>query len=262
MKIRFASVLASALFVGSLGPVMAADMSVKAPPLPVVAAYNWTGCYVGLEGGGSWGRDRAISNGANNGVLNGTLGALKAEGDISGGIAGGTIGCNYQVNRWVFGIEGDYSWSGQRGSSRLQSPPFVPTFGEDVSQSYIATIRGRVGWAYTPAFMVYGTAGAAFADLRIHEFDSTAAVGSAAFIGATETHQYAGWTVGAGAEWGFAPNWSAKVEYLYMDLGRQDFFANTVTGCCTFQSTRLTDNVVRAGINYRFNLARPVVAKY
>ncbi len=258
-KIALAAV---ALSLVSAGAASAADMAVKAPPPPVVAPYSWTGCYVGVEGGGSWGRNRSISNGTNNGTANGTLGSLKSEGDFSGGIVGGTVGCNYQVNQWVFGIEGDYSWSGAQGSSNLVFPPFVAAFREDVSQNYIATIRGRLGWAFRPALMVYGTAGAAFADLRIHEFNPTAALGSAANIGAAETHQYAGWTAGVGIEWGFAPNWSAKFEYLYMDLGHQDFFATTVTSCCTFQNTRLTDNVVRAGINYRFNWAGPVVAKY
>ena len=262
MRTGFGWALASAMLLGSIGSAYAADMAMKARPLPVVAPYSWTGCYIGVEGGGSWGRDRSISNGTNNGVANGTLGALKAESDISGGLAGGTVGCNYQVNQWVFGIEGDYSWSGATGSSNLVSPPFVPTFREDVSQNYIATIRGRLGWAFAPAFMVYGTAGAAFADLRIHEFDPTAAAGTAANIGAAETHQYTGWTAGVGFEWGFAPHWSAKFEYLYMDLGNQDFFRTTATGCCTSQNTRLTDNLVRAGINYRFNWGGPLVAKY
>lgn len=251
------------LLLAATGIASAADMAVKAlPPTPVVAAYSWTGCYVGIEGGGSWGRDRAISNGTNNGVVNGTGGALKTAGDLSGGLVGGTVGCNYQWNQWVFGIEGDGSWSGKTGSSNLVSPPFVPTFREDVSQSYIATIRGRVGYAVIPTVLVYGTAGGAFADLRIHEFDPTAAAGSAANIGATETHSFTGWTAGAGVEWGFAPNWSAKFEYLYMDLGSKGFFQTTATGCCTFQSTHLTDNIVRAGINYRFNWPKPVVARY
>jgi len=253
---------AASLLLAATGISFAADMAVKAPPpAPVVAAYNWTGCYVGVEGGGSWGRDRAISNGTNNGVANGTAGALKTAGDLSGGLVGGTIGCNYQRDRWVFGIEGDGSWSGKTGSSNLV-PPFVPAFREDVSQSYIATIRGRVGFTVTPTVLLYGTAGGAFADLRIHEFDPTAAVGSASNIGATETQSFAGWTAGAGVEWGFAPSWSAKFEYLYMDLGSKGFFQATATGCCTFQSTHLTDNIVRAGINYHFNWGRPVVAKY
>lgn len=85
---------------------------------------------------------------------------------MSGGLVGGTIGCNYQRDRWVFGIEGDGSWSGQTGSSNLVNPPFNPNFREDVSQSYIATIRGRVGYTITPTVLIYGTAGGAFADLK------------------------------------------------------------------------------------------------
>jgi outer membrane immunogenic protein len=264
MKTRFGWALASVPLVLTTltGAASAADMALKAPPAPVVVPYTWTGCYVGIEGGGSWGRSRSVSNGTSNGVDNGTAGALKTAGDISGGLVGGTLGCNYQWNRWVFGIEGDGSWSDQTGGSNLVTPPFNPNFREDVSQSYIATIRGRIGFTVTPTVLLYGTAGGAFADLKIHEFDPTAAAGTPNSIGATETQSFTGWTAGAGVEWGFAPSWSAKFEYLYMDLGSKGFFQNTATGCCTFQSTHLTDNIVRAGINYRFNWGRPVVAKY
>lgn len=233
--------------IGGLGAASAADMPVKykAPP-PVVAAYSWTGCYVGIEGGGSWGRARSTSNGTNNGVSNGTFGVAKTGTDISGGLIGGTVGCNYQLNQWVFGLEGDGSWSGEKGSSFLV-PPFNTAFRENISQSWIATIRGRVGFVVNNNILLYGTAGGAFADLTINEAN-TAPVAP----GATETHQYSGWTAGAGVEWGFAAHWSAKAEYLYMDLGRQGYFATTTTGCCTFQSTRLTDNVFRVGVNYKF----------
>jgi outer membrane immunogenic protein len=257
-KVLAAFAIVSVAFAGAAG---AADMAVKAPPAPVVAPYSWTGCYIGVEGGGSWGRARSTSNGTNNGVPNGTAGVVKVESDLSGGLIGGTLGCNYQVDRWVFGIEGDGSWSGETGSSFLIPPTFNNFFKEDISQSWMATIRGRIGYAVTPTVLLYGTAGGAFADLNIHEFNPSAVGGN--FIGATETHQFSGWTAGAGVEWGFAPHWSAKVEYLYMDLGRQNYFATTATGCCTFQSTHLTDNIVRAGINYRFNWGQPgVVAKY
>ena len=97
---------------------------------------------VGVEGGGSWGQARSVSNGTSNGVPNGTLGAWKTSTDISGGIGGGTLGCNYQVNKWVFGIEGDYSWSGERGSSNLV-PPFNTNFREEVSDNKSAALRRK-----------------------------------------------------------------------------------------------------------------------
>lgn len=247
MRSSIALALASAVSLGGLGAASAADMAVKykAPP-PVVAAYSWTGCYVGVEGGGSWGRARSTSNGTNNGVPNGSAGVTKTSADLSGGLVGGTVGCNYQINQWVFGVEGDGSWSGEKGSSFL-FPPFNTSFRESISQSWMATIRGRVGFVVNSNVLLYGTAGGAFADLTINEAN-TAPVAP----GATETHQYSGWTAGAGVEWGFAQHWSAKAEYLYMDLGRQGYFATTATGCCTFQSTRLTDNVFRVGVNYKF----------
>jgi outer membrane immunogenic protein len=251
---HFLGAIFGTLLVAPLSTAQAADMAVKAPRAP--APYSWTGCYVGAEAGGSSGRVRSVSNGTTNGVANGTLGDLKVASDISGPLVGGTLGCNYQVNQWVFGIEGDGSWSGQSGGSLLV-PPFNPTFKEDVSQNWIATIRGRAGFLVGNNVLVYGTGGGAFADLSIHEFDPTNVNG-----GAAETRQFTGWTAGAGVEWIFAPNWSAKVEYLYMDLGHKGFFANTANGCCTFQSTHLTDNIVRAGVNYHFNWAGPVVAKY
>jgi outer membrane immunogenic protein len=214
---------------------------------------------VGIEGGGDWGRARSVSNGTNNGVPNGTLGVLKAGTDISGGLVGGTVGCNYQVNQWVFGIEGDGSWAGHRGSSNLLLP-FNPAFQEDVSASWLATIRGRAGYVVNNTILFYATAGGAFADLKIHEFNPTGVGG--ALTGATQTNTYSGWTAGAGIEWGFAPNWSAKFEYLYVDFGSQNFFVTTATGCCTSQSTKLTDNIVRVGANYHFNWAAPFAAKY
>jgi outer membrane immunogenic protein len=264
MRRHLGGALASIALLGfcGIGGAAAADLAArpytKAPPA-AVAAYNWSGCYVGVEGGGDWGRTRSISNGTNNGVVTGSLGMEKTTTNISGGVIGGTIGCNYQVNQWVVGIEGDDSWVGHTGSSQL-IPNFNTAFREDVSGSWLATIRGRAGFVVNNTLLFYGTAGAAFADLKIHEFNPTGA--GNALVGATETNTYSGWTAGVGAEWGFAPNWSAKVEYLYVDLGRHDFFVTTATGCCTSQSTRFTDNLLRVGVSYRFNWAGPVVAKY
>jgi outer membrane immunogenic protein len=243
----------------SFGPAAAADMGApvyrKAPP--PVAVYNWTGCYIGVEGGGQWGNGRSLSLGLNNGVPTRIpAGTLHNDTDLRGGLIGGTVGCNYEVDRWVFGIEGDGSWSDASGTAPTP-PPFNPNFNEDLNVHWLATVRGRIGYAVRDNVLLYGTAGGAFADLRVREYDTRDAT---AF--AVETHTFSGWTAGVGLEWGFAPAWSAKFEYLYIDLGRQNYFQTTATGCCTYQSTRLIDNVVRAGINYRFNWGGPVVAKY
>jgi outer membrane immunogenic protein len=243
-------------------PALAADMApryAKAPPPAPVAMYNWSGCYIGVVGGGEWGRSRTISNGTNNGFLNGTSGDLKTATDLSGATIGGTLGCNYQADHWVFGIEGDASWSSRNGSSNLVSPPFVPTFREDINGNWLSTIRGRLGYAVGTggSVLLYGTAGGAFADMRIHEFDPIAGT-----PGATERNTFSGWTAGGGIEWGFAPAWSAKIEYLFADLGHHNFFQTTTTGCCTFQSSHFTDNVVRVGVNYHWNWTDPLMAKY
>ncbi len=227
----------------------------KAPP--PVAVYSWTGCYVGVEGGGDWGNGRSISLGTNNGrPTRIPAGTLHNNTDISGGLVGGTLGCNYQINQWVFGIEGDGSWADVSGTAPTP-PPFNPHFNETLRKNWLATIRGRVGYAINGNVLLYGTAGGAFAGLRIREYDTTDAT-----MSAVETLTFSGWTAGVGLEWGFAPSWSAKLEYLYVDLGKQNSFQFTTSGCCTYQSTRLIDNVVRAGVNYHFNWASPVVAKY
>ena len=186
--------------IGLSSAASAADLPARTyTKAPIMAPmYNWNGCYGGAVAGGEFGQSRTISNGTNNGGPNGTAGALKTSTDLSGGTLGGTIGCNYQVTNWVFGIEGDASWSSRSGSSNLIFPPFVPTFTEEISGNWFSTIRGRVGYTAAPggSVLLYGTAGGAFADMRIHEFNPT--TGN---TGATETHTFSGWTAGGGIEW-------------------------------------------------------------
>jgi outer membrane immunogenic protein len=252
-------VLAASFFVIGSASALAADLPArtytKAPPI-VQPVYNWTGCYIGIEGGGNWGHGRSVGDGLNNGVPTAApAGTLKASTDVSGGVVGGTIGCNYQVNNWVVGIEGDGSWFGSTGTSATLAP-FNSAFNESLSNNWLATVRGRAGFLARNDLLLFGTAGGAFTNLRINELDP--ATGN----GAIESHQLAGWTAGVGAEWYFAPSWSAKFEYLYVDFGNKNYFAFTPTGCCTLQTTHLTDNLVRVGVNYHFNWAGPVVAKY
>ena len=139
------------------------------------------------------------------------------------GFAGGIqAGYNWQSGSWVFGAEGDIQASGAEQT-------FAPW---KFSNPWFGTLRGRVGYALGNV-MFYGTGGLAFGELRATTF------------GLSESHTNAGWTAGVGAEMGFAPNWSAKVEYLYVDLANSNF---VITGA----SNGYRFGLIRAGVNYHF----------
>ena len=125
--------------------------------------------------------------------------------NTNGGLAGGTVGGNVQWGAAVLGIEGDWDWSNINGTSNI---PFGCVTGLRNQGQLASTVRGRAGWAIDRV-LLYGTGGAAFAPVQAgftvrYRFQSTTQVG---------------WTAGAGLEFAFAPNWTAKAEYLYADLG-------------------------------------------
>ncbi|PJG50979.1 porin family protein [Bradyrhizobium forestalis] len=140
----------------------------------------------------------------------------------SGFVGGVQAGYNFQNGPWVFGVEGDIQAAGADDT-------FAPW---KFSNPWFGTLRGRAGYAFSNV-LFYGTAGLAFGELRGQTF------------GWTESHTTAGWTIGAGAEVGLAPNWSAKLEYLYIDLSTSQF---AITGV----SNGYSASVVRAGVNYHF----------
>lgn len=140
----------------------------------------------------------------------------------SGFVGGVQAGYNFQNGPFVFGVEGDIQAAGADDT-------FAPW---KFSNPWFGTLRGRAGYAFSNV-LFYGTAGLAFGELRAQTF------------GWTESHTTAGWTIGAGAEVGLAPNWSAKLEYLYIDLSTAQF---GITGV----SNGYSASVVRAGVNYRF----------
>jgi outer membrane immunogenic protein len=140
----------------------------------------------------------------------------------SGFVGGAQAGYNWQTGPWVFGVEGDLQATGA-------SDTFAPW---KFSNPWFGTVRGRAGYAFSN-ILFYGTAGLAFGELQGQTF------------GLTESHTNAGWTVGLGAEFGFARNWSAKVEYLYVDLNDSNF---VITGA----QNGYRFGLVRAGVNYHF----------
>jgi outer membrane immunogenic protein len=222
--------LASAgLFVlaGSFGAADAADLSRPPPPpmyakAPVYApVYNWTGLYAGINGGYGWG----TSNWS----------ALPSNFNTNGGLAGGQIGYNWQFGQFVYGLEGDADWADLRGNSGIAG------CGLGVCQTksdYLATARGRLGYAID-RFLPYVTGGLAVGNIRT----------TSPLVGGTDTTN-AGWTVGGGVEFALAGPWTAKVEYLHVDLGNTS--CGTSCGFPAGNTVSLKEDIVRGGINYRF----------
>jgi outer membrane immunogenic protein len=217
--------------VTAMGTANAADiarrqaMPAKAPPY--VAPYSWTGFYIGINGGGGFGNSSWSNAFGSNGF------------NTSGGLVGGTLGYNYQMGAAVFGLEGDVDWSNIRGSTNAVGA--CPAGGCETRNDWLGTARGRIGYAFD-RFMPFVTGGAAFGDIKA----------SAPGLAGQNTTR-AGWTLGGGGEFAVAGPWSAKVEYLYVDLGK----ANCPAGNCAAAAAGSTDvnfhsNVVRGGINYRF----------
>jgi outer membrane immunogenic protein len=188
-------------------------MPTKAPVYAPI--YNWTGAYIGINGGGGWGRSDVSAPFASGGF------------NTSGGVVGGTLGYNWQMNQTVFGVEGDVDWSNIRGSSACGAG-----FSCETKNDWLATARGRIGYAFD-RFLPYVTGGLAVGDIK----SSVAGVGSS-------TNTKAGWTLGGGLEFALAGPWTAKVEYLYADLGR----GSSILG----SDTKFNTSLVRGGINYRF----------
>jgi outer membrane immunogenic protein len=150
------TVLASAADVGAPGN------KVSSPPV-VAPAFSWTGCHLGIQGGGAVGRSRPVAAagaGAYDGLpITGTL-------NTGGGLVGGTAGCDYQVNVLVFGVEDDLSWTNQKGSGP-DIPPFAVAATNQMSAQWLDTLRGRAGVALDRVF-VYGTGGVAWARTSVN----------------------------------------------------------------------------------------------
>ncbi|MDA9437555.1 hypothetical protein XH98_00190 [Bradyrhizobium sp. CCBAU 51745] len=265
---------ASLLTTHAMAADLAAKPYVKAPPI-VDPGYNWTGFYAGLNGGYSWGRSNATAD-IGGFFPAGSIATVKH--NVDGGLGGGQVGYNWQVDRkWVVGVEADIQGTGERGRSndtfgtiRIGSFGITQSSATSTDFPWFATFRGRGGFLVDPSLLLYATGGLAVGEVKfastptvtIQRFDgnsNTPIGGPISATGATvsESQTRVGWTLGAGLEKKFAPNWSAKLEYLYVDLGTKTYFSGTGNDI----DVRFRDHILRAGFNYQFT-AGPVVAKY
>jgi outer membrane immunogenic protein len=239
------------------------------PPLPPAPA--WTGSYVGVNFGYSWGHSRsdysAIS--ANNGFVPETTSDSV---NMNGVIGGGQVGYNYQFSpNYVAGIEADFQGSGERGSGNplVCMNPLACDFG-NINDNYteklewFGTVRGRLGVLATPNVLVYGTGGFAYGELHRNDnynysFTFFCSSGSTPNCTPQSNSMSAikpGWTAGAGMEMKLWGNWSGRVEYLYMQLaglGTSNFVLTSGNPSPIFLTTtshNFTDNILRVGLNY------------
>ncbi len=216
------------LSVLALSSAQAADIAPSRPyPMPkapvFVPFFTWTGFYIGAYAGYGFGSSEWTDTAT--GLTTGGF-------DVNGGLAGGTIGYNWQLGSTVLGAEADIGWSGVKGSTNTNCP-----LGCETRSTWSGTARARIGYAFD-RFLPYITGGGAFGDIRAE---------AGGFSGTTKT-QF-GWTAGAGFEYAFQHNWTAKIEYLYIDMGSVQCPA---ANCGSTIDTTLTLNVVRAGVNYKF----------
>jgi outer membrane immunogenic protein len=274
-------------------PAFAADMALKAPS---VAAYDWTGCYIGANAGWIGSQDHYAL--APSGSYLNPVGVLAPPNSIGGGdfasniaaltnsytrngsgaLIGEQTGCNKQAGQYVFGAEFDAQWTSLKSSVNTSyaafpdrgNPVFTNSAHTEQASSRLEgllTVRGRVGYAWD-RLLLYATGGLAVGEIKSQTTVTFAATGAltavydgAVHAGSTTTDR-AGWVVGGGAEYAFAPQWSVKAELLYIDFGTISSSSPLIAATAPFAvgtgygwSTKIRehDDVARVGVNYKLN---------
>jgi outer membrane immunogenic protein len=254
MKTFFAAATIAALGVSS---ALAADLPArtytKAPPI-MAPAYNWTGFYLGINGGGAWGRrDAAVDFTTGNFDLGPAFGRATR----SSGVVGVHAGYNFQVApSWLIGLEGDWDWTNLRRTSAAPltfgGVPFgVANVQLNDRTEWLASLRGRLGYV-AGDWLLYGTGGVAFAHNRYDGFVQINVPGVQNPYSFERTTT--GWVAGAGVEWKLAANWLLRAEYLHYGFKGETFgFTSTGFFGTAFISHGRNDiDVVRGGISYKF----------
>lgn len=212
----------------------------KAPAYVPAPIYNWTGFYIGGHIGGAF-------NGSDN--------LYGSDGRFAGGVQGGA---DYQfAPNWVLGIEAEYTWTARDTTNVLfAAPPAAVPFTVQGRSSDFGSVTGRLGYTWGPA-LLYAKGGLAFRgnNDNVNVFNTATGAPLAFAVSRKDT----GYTVGAGLEYLFTPNWSAKIEYQYYNFGTTDISVPAAGGVVSYRDDVHT---VKAGLNYRFNWGGPVVAKY
>lgn len=230
------SVLLLAAFASMLAaPAFAADVAPRVRPqgAPVYQAppqsFDWSGFYLGLNGGYALGRSSW-----NDPAAGGDSGRF----NTNGGLLGGQIGYNWQTGNTVIGLESDINWAKLSGSAANGGVCATNGGGEcRTEQSWFGTTRARLGYSFAN-IMPYVTGGLAYGNIKAVQPTGT------------QSDVKTGWTAGGGVEYGINRNWSAKAEYLHIDLGTATFMG-AASGTNTL-NVPITEDILRAGLNYRW----------
>jgi outer membrane immunogenic protein len=264
--IRSRCTASAAVFIGALfgiSAVSAADLPARPytkAPVYSPAPISWSGCYLGGNVGGAWTHFSAGEVGFA-GVPTPFVGYGSQDG--SNVVGGGQIGCDYQfASTWVIGIQGQANFGTINSSNAVAAFPGVTAL---FKVNNFETLTGRLGYTVTPSVLAYVKGGAAWA----RGYGAGQVTGG--FVGEYANFGMTGYTVGAGLEWMFAPGWSVFGEYSYLDFGTKnvDFPSTGIVpgfgaagALSDTNAIRLSMQTVLVGVNYKFNLASPVVAKY
>jgi outer membrane immunogenic protein len=240
----------------------AADLPRKtvAPVFAAEPVHSWTGFYVGVNAGYAWSADKNVNFAPGADPVGAVAGVLAAGQlprtlgiDAKGFMGGIQFGYNHQFagTAFVAGLEADFQYADVRGGASFTNP-LVPTFLQANSRlQYFGTVRGRLGFAVTPSFLLYATGGLAYGQVKYDGFGT----GPGVFVTTESSKTHFGWTLGVGGEYAFTRNVSMKLEYLYYDIGKSSGQSSPFQGgpfsTLAFERKN-TGHIARIGLNYRF----------
>jgi outer membrane immunogenic protein len=230
-------VTAGLVGLGIAGSVRAADMPQPAPPppAPVYAPppFTWTGFYVGGNFGGAWASTALTDN----------LTGAAVTSNLGGWLGGGQLGFNYQMGGFVWGVEGTFDWTSINSITGGIVTLAGPVLQVGAKTTWVSTLAGRFGFAADRA-LFYGKAGGGWVG------NNATVTNLATGASASSSNTNSGWVLGAGVEYAFTPNWTAKVEYDY--LGMRGWTATSPVGVLDTVNVKRQLNIITAGINYKF----------
>ncbi|MCK1742373.1 porin family protein [Bradyrhizobium sp. 139] len=251
-------IVAGAIFLASTSLSFAADMATKAPILAPVPVWSWTGFYLGGHVGAGWGTTESTLTGltgAGGGIIPG--GFPIDQNSRSGFLGGGQAGYNWQTGWAVLGVQGDIAGMDVKGTT-----PCVFIASCTGKSDWLATVTGRLGGVVADRTLVYVKGGAAWLHTD-HTFSAAAGLGPAAFSVSSNSTSF-GWLIGLGAEYAFDHNWSAFIEYDYMDFDKKSiaFDFSPLAGVPAVANVDIKNklSIAKVGLNYKFG--GPAVARY